>query len=92
MLDPALFRVPGVAGGYLVVLLVTAVAAANLFFTTVYAQQVLGLTPLRTGIAFLPNSVLVVVGCARGFLLDAVLAGFAAVLGLLLVRTGPPSR
>jgi MFS family permease len=59
-----LFRVPGVAGTDAAAILLAAIIASNLFFTTLYVQRVLGFSALETGMAFLPNSVLVGVGSA----------------------------
>lgn len=59
-----LFRAPGVAVSNISALVLTTIIASNLFFTTLYVQQVLNLTPLQTGLAFLPNSLLVVTGSA----------------------------
>lgn len=59
-----LFRVHGVAVSNISALVLTTIVASNLFFTTLYVQQVLNLTPLETGLAFLPNSLLVVTGSA----------------------------
>lgn len=53
----------------------TAVVASNLFFTTLYVQEVLAFTPILTGVAFLPNSCLVVLG--------------SLAASRLLARTGP---
>ncbi|WP_051580114.1 MFS transporter [Pseudonocardia acaciae] len=93
-----LFRVPGVAGANAAALLLNAIIASNLFFTTLYVQHVLGFTPLLTGLAFLPNSALVVAGSAVGSRLagrlgtSPVLAtGFGVLLvaSLLLARVPP---
>lgn len=59
-----LFRLPGVAGANVSALLLNTVIASQLFFTTLYVQQVLGFSALQTGLAFLPNSALVLVGSA----------------------------
>ncbi|MFD2028528.1 MFS transporter [Promicromonospora aerolata] len=57
-----LFRAPGLAPANVVVLLLNAIIASHLFFTTLYVQNSLGYSALQTGFAFLPNSVLVVLG------------------------------
>lgn len=59
-----LFRIPGIPVANLAGVLLTSIVASNLFFTTLYVQQVLQFSPLETGLAFLPNSALVLVGSA----------------------------
>lgn len=59
-----LFRVPGLAVANIVVLILNSIIASHLFFTTLYVQNVLSYSPLQTGFAFVPNSVLVVVGAS----------------------------
>lgn len=86
-----LFRTPGIAGFNVAGVLLTSIIASNLFFTTLYAQQVLGFSPLQTGLAFLPNSVLVLVGSATATRLarrvspGALLTVGFAVIGLTSV-------
>lgn len=93
-----LFRLPGVAGANLTALLLTTIVASNLFFTTLYVQGVLGYSPLQTGFAFLPNSMLVVVGSALASRLlgrigegPILASGFTilAVASLLLTGISP---
>ncbi len=66
VLPGRLFRLPGLLRCYAVAFLLNAVIAATLFFTTLYLQQSIKLTPLQTGLAFLPNSCLVVAGSYAG--------------------------
>lgn len=93
-----LFQVQGVATANVAMLLLTMIVASSLFFTTLYTQQTLRLSPLWTGVAFLPNSALVVVGSTlatrwarttRPAVLLAV--GFALLIlaGLLLSGVSP---
>ncbi|MQA08705.1 MAG: MFS transporter [Pseudonocardiaceae bacterium] len=93
LVAPRLLRVPGVAAANIAALTLTMIVASSLFFTTLYVQQVLGLTALQTGLAFLPNSVLVVAGSALATRLRhrlgpgvILVAGFAILIvaGLLL--------
>ncbi|MFI0423070.1 MFS transporter [Spongiactinospora sp. 9N601] len=94
-----LFRVPGVAAANLIALSLTTIIASNLFFTTLYVQRVLGFTALQTGLTFLPNSILVIVGSTAGsrlagrFGAAAVLAGGLLVLGgSSLLLSGVPAE
>lgn len=64
LLTPGLFSIPGVATANVAMLTLTMIVASGLFFTTLYVQQVLQLSPLQTGLAFLPNSALVISGSA----------------------------
>nr|WP_242527228.1 MFS transporter [Ktedonosporobacter rubrisoli] len=81
-----LFRLPGVTGANLAALLLNAIIASELFFTTLYLQQVLGLSALATGIAFLPNSALVLVGSALASrLVNRFGAGLTLAAGALIL-------
>lgn len=81
-----LFRLPGVAGANVAMLLLNAVIASQLFFTTLYAQRVLGLSALETGLAFLTNSALVVVGSTLASrLIGRVGAGVVLAIGLAII-------
>ncbi|GAB3752205.1 MFS transporter [Microlunatus parietis] len=62
VLPSRIFALPGVVASYLLAFTLNAVIAATLFFTTLFMQQLLRLGPLATGVGFLPNSVLVMVG------------------------------
>jgi EmrB/QacA subfamily drug resistance transporter len=83
-----LFRIPGVAGANLGALLAAAVVASQLFLTTLYAQRVLGLSPLEAGLAFLPHALLALAGSALAsratgrFDAGRVLAGGLALLAV----------
>lgn len=93
-----LFRVPGIAAANLVALTLTTVIASNLFFTTLYVQRVLGFTALETGLAFLPNSVLVIAGSAIGARLagrygprPGLVAGLLVLAASALLLSGVPA-
>lgn len=90
-----LVRTSGIVTANLAMLILTTIVASNLFFTTLYVQRVLGFTPWQTGLAFVPNSVLVVTGSAIATRLAPLLrpggilaAGFTILIagGLLLSR------
>lgn len=92
-LDPlvrfSLFRIPGVGAANLIFVAVTAVVASNLFFTTLYVQEVLTFTPILTGVAFLPNSCLVVLGSLTASRLLARTSPRAVLTtGLLILAAG----
>src|SRR5699024_595532 len=57
-----LLTLPGVAAANGAMLLLTMLVSSGLFFTTLYTQQTLELSPLQTGLAFPPNSALVITG------------------------------
>ncbi|MFG3706564.1 MFS transporter [Micromonospora sp. NPDC047670] len=91
-------------GAYLAVLAMAVGNFAAFFFLTFHLQHVLGWSPVRAGLAFLPYTVAIVVGVrtARGLLTDApvrqllvpallVTAAGLALLGLLRPDSGYPS-
>ena len=89
LLPARLLRSDGVAVANLAMLALSGVVASALFFTTLYTQQVLGFSPLGTGIAFLPNSILVLAGSALASrLLDRVSARGVLAAGLAVVGAG----
>lgn len=74
-----IFRLRSLTGANIVMLLVAAGMFAVFFFASIYVQEVLGYSPLRAGLAFLPMTAMIVVG-----------AGLAQVLIRLLgVRRVP---
>lgn len=90
-----LFRLPGVAGADISAFLLTTIIASQLFFTTLYVQRVLGLSALETGLAFLPNSALVLLGSALASRLagrfgagPVLAAGFAIIGASSLLLSG----
>ena len=48
-----IFRIRNLSGANLIALCMTAGLFANFFFTTLYLQQILGYTPIKTGFSFL---------------------------------------
>jgi EmrB/QacA subfamily drug resistance transporter len=84
-----LFRSRAVSAANVSMLVTGSASFAMWFFMTVYAQNVLGYTPLEAGLALVPSSVSVIVGSklapslmARGG------ARNVAVLGTLIAATG----
>jgi EmrB/QacA subfamily drug resistance transporter len=60
LVDFGLFRSRGVAGANLFSLLTTAVVVGQSFFLSLYLRNVLGYSPLRTGFALIPITLVVV--------------------------------
>lgn len=57
MFDPRLFGVPAFAGAQVTAFAISSAMFAQFLFLTLYLQNVLGLSPIETGIRFLPLSV-----------------------------------
>ncbi len=86
MLDPAFFRNRTSAGVNLVAFIVSFALFAQFFFLTLYMQNVLNLSPLETGVRFLPTTVvLVVMGPVSGRLTDRIGPRPLMTLGTLIV-------
>jgi EmrB/QacA subfamily drug resistance transporter len=85
MLDFAFFRSRTSAGSNMVAFLVTFAMFAQFFFLTLYMQNILGYSPLQTGLRFLPATVVIIImGPLAGRLTDRVGPRPLIVLGLLL--------
>jgi EmrB/QacA subfamily drug resistance transporter len=85
-----LFRSPSVRGANIVVMLLGAAMFSMWFFLSLYMQDVLRYSPLKAGVAFLPQTIMIIVGAqiaarlvsrigARPLL---VVGGFMAAAGL----------
>jgi EmrB/QacA subfamily drug resistance transporter len=70
-----IFRSRAVAGGNAVILMMFGALFASWYFETLYMQHVLGYSPLRAGLAFLPQTLLI--------------AGGAQLVAQLVPRYGP---
>ncbi len=57
-----IFRSRNVAGGNIVMLLLFGALFGSWYFETLYMQHVLGYSPLRAGLAFLPQTLLIAAG------------------------------
>jgi EmrB/QacA subfamily drug resistance transporter len=86
MVDFAFFRTRTSAGVNLVGFIISFAMFAQFFFMTLYMQNVLHLSPLATGVRFLPSTVVIVVmGPLAGRLTDRVGARPLMTLGLVIV-------
>src|SRR5438270_844166 len=82
------FRSRSFLGSNLVAFFVTFAMFSQFFFLTLYMQNVLGYTPLETGLRFLPATLLIIVsGPIAGRLADRVGPRPLMTLGLLLVSS-----
>jgi EmrB/QacA subfamily drug resistance transporter len=57
MFDPRLFRVPAFTGAQITAFAISSAMFSQFLFLTLYLQNVLGLSPIQTGLRFLPLSV-----------------------------------
>jgi predicted MFS family arabinose efflux permease len=89
MLDLALFRKPAFAGASIVAFALSVAMFSMFLYLTLYIQNVLGHTPLETGLRFLPITLLAfLVAPVAGRLTEHLpVRGFLGV-GLLLVSGG----
>ncbi len=86
MLDFSFFRNRTSAGVNMVAFIVSFAMFAQFFFMTLYMQNVMNLSPLATGVRFLPSTlVLVVLGPVAGRLTDRIGPRPLMVTGLILV-------
>jgi predicted MFS family arabinose efflux permease len=91
MLDLRLFRVPTFAGAQIVAFAIHASMFSMFLYIVLYMQNVLGYTPLETGVRFLPISLLSFIAApiagklAERFQIRFFLAGGLALVGLGLV-------
>jgi EmrB/QacA subfamily drug resistance transporter len=86
MLDLSFFRNRTSAGVNLVGFIVSFALFAQFFFLTLYMQNVMHLSPLATGVRFLPTTVvLVILGPVSGRLTDKIGPRPLMVLGTLIV-------
>ncbi|MFI6452352.1 MFS transporter [Streptosporangium amethystogenes] len=97
LVKPAMFANPHVRYGNLICVLSASIVLVTQYFTTLSLQNVAGLSPLQTGLAFAPVTAVIVVVSGRAgaliarFGLRRMLAGgaSAAALGLLVLGLSP---
>src|SRR4029079_254256 len=83
MLPPGLFRNKEFAGAQVAVFSISASFFAIFLYTTLYLQQILGLSPIHAGLVSLPATVLIfLVSGASASLLEKVSAGALIAVGL----------
>jgi EmrB/QacA subfamily drug resistance transporter len=86
MLDLSLFRNGTFAGANVVALLVTLAMFGVFFFMSLYMQNILGYSPVRTGATFLPMTILIIlVAPAAGKLSDRIGSRWLMATGMTLV-------
>jgi EmrB/QacA subfamily drug resistance transporter len=61
MLPLSLFKIRNVLGGNIAFLVIACTLFSMFFFNTLYVQQILGFSPVKTGLCFLPVSMVVAV-------------------------------
>jgi EmrB/QacA subfamily drug resistance transporter len=89
MLDVTLFRKPTFSGASIVAFTLSSSMFALFLYLTLYLQTILGLSPLQTGLRFLPVTVVsFFVAAVSGNLSARIPVRFLLSLGLLLVAVG----
>jgi EmrB/QacA subfamily drug resistance transporter len=89
MLDLRLFRVPTFTGAQIVAFSIHASLFSMFLYITLYMQNVLGYSPLESGLRFLPVSVLSFIAAPlAGKLAERYSVRFFLTAGLALVGTG----
>jgi predicted MFS family arabinose efflux permease len=89
MLPLGLFRNKEFAGAQIAVFSISASFFAIFLYTTLYLQQILGLSPIQAGLVYLPATMLIfVVSGMSASLLERVSAGALIAVGLAFVTVG----
>lgn len=89
MLPLGLFRVPSFAGAQLGAFAISGSLFAVYIYATIYLQQVLGLSPIEAGLAYLPGTVInAMASGATASLAERVSPRVFVSAGLALVATG----
>jgi EmrB/QacA subfamily drug resistance transporter len=89
MLPLRLFRLTAFAGAQLAVFAMSASFFALFLYTTLYLQNILGLSPLAAGLVYLPGTILLfVVSGATAELMKRISAGALIAAGLILTAAG----
>jgi EmrB/QacA subfamily drug resistance transporter len=89
MFDLSLFRKPAFDGAAIVAFTLSASMFAMFLYLTLYLQTILGLSPLQTGVRFLPTTVVMFfVSAASGNLSSRIPVRILLGVGLLCVGVG----
>jgi EmrB/QacA subfamily drug resistance transporter len=89
MLPLGLFRIKEFTGAQVAAFAISASFFAIFLYMTLYLQQILGLSPIKAGLVYLPATVLIFfVSGASASLLEKVSPGALIVVGLALVAVG----
>jgi EmrB/QacA subfamily drug resistance transporter len=89
MLPLGLFRIKEFSGAQVAAFAISASFFAIFLYMTLYLQQILGLSPIKAGLVYLPCTVLIFfVSAASASLLEKVSAGTLITAGLALVAVG----
>jgi len=73
------------SGGLVVLVAASALLAGNFFITSLYIQRVLGLSPLETGVVFVPVALALIVGAQVGSRLVGHAGGRIVATGALVI-------
>ena len=85
----SIFRIRSIATANTVMLLVASAMFGMFFFVSLYVQEILGYSPLKAGLAFLPASVGIIIGAGVAqALIGRVGVRRVGVAGLLLATGG----
>jgi MFS family permease len=89
MLPLGLFRIKEFSGAQVAAFAISASYFSIFLYTTLYLQQILGLSPIESGLVYLPATVLIFfVSAASAKLLEKVSPGALIAVGLALVAGG----
>jgi len=89
MLPLRLFRRPDFSGAQIAAFAISASFFALFLYTTLYLQEVLGLSPIEAGLVYLPGTILMfAVSAATAQLTRRIRPGLLVVAGLALVAGG----
>jgi EmrB/QacA subfamily drug resistance transporter len=89
MLPLGLFRRPDFSGAQIAAFAISASFFALLLYTTLYLQEVLGLSPVQAGLVYLPGTIVMFgVSGATAQLTNRIRPGLLVAVGLALVAVG----
>ena len=89
MLPLQFFRRPAFTGAQIAAFAISASFFALFLYTTLYLQEILHLSPIQTGLVYLPGTIVIfLVSAASASLVEKVGPSVLVVAGLLLVAAG----